>query len=1063
MLHRQFLCIMFIAAYLVIHLTSSNCNYHPAYVTVPATATSQYAYLRSIPLSFFVTPSRSRFICPKNSALCLLILLCGDVEINPGPTSNTFSVCTLNILSLTNATHHTALSSIAESHHIDLFALTETWITPSTTSAELMDSVPTGFSLLSFPRPASSSAKSKIIGGGTAFLIRDSCHILSNSAPIFKSFEASSVTLKLLKSKLTVFNIYHPPPSSAKSVPFSQFLTDFQTLISQAATTAHEFLITGDFNIHLDNLENSNTKLFLSLLDSCNLTQLVNFPTHRCGHTLDVIITATNSTLSPKITHSQISPSDHFPIFTELNIQPPPPPPRTRISFRCIDGIHIPHFVRDIFSSSLIHNPPSSLSDLVDCYNSTLNSLLNKYAPLKTKMVHSRPAKPWFTSQLNALKLACRQLQRIWSRTHSAFDLKCLRSATNKYHAAIIKAKRTFHASTISSSLSNRQKLWNTVNKLLHRGPPDALPDSLHSSKLSDSFASFFSSKIHKIHTDLLSNSASTSPHIPCPHVPPQFNVFRPASFDEISKLISESPDTHCELDPIPSTLLKKCMFALLPTITKIINLSLASGVFPDQFKSSSVHPLIKKPNLDKDELSNYRPISHLSFLSKLTERVVKNRLTDFLTEHNLINSFQSAYTKFHSTETALLAVHDHIIRANSQQQVSCLCLLDLSAAFDTIDHTILLERLSSWFGISGTALNWIKSYLTSRSFYVQVKDSQSSVFQLLYGVPQGSVLGPLLFILYTTPLSTVISKSSVHHHLYADDTQLFISFSSSEFLQNISVLENVISEVCSWMSANLLMLNPSKTDFLIIGLPKQLSKVHNPSLSITPTVSVSPASSARNLGIQFDSNLSLSDHISSVTKSCLFHVRDLRRLRPILDQTTARNIATALIHSKLDYCNSLFLNLPAKQLDRLQLVLNSAARAVTNSSKFCHITPILKSLHWLKISQRIQYKILSLTYKCLLSNKPVYLRNLLTVQSTSTTRSSSVITLKRPPIISRLKHSNRSFYVSAPVLWNSLPKDLRQYNSLHSANNKPSLFHLSPSQFHKKLKTHLFAASFPT
>ena len=162
-------------------------------------------------------------------------------------------------------------------------------------------------------------------------------------------------------------------------------------------------------------------------------------------------------------------------------------------------------------------------------------------------------------------------------------------------------------------------------------------------------------------------------------HIPPRYDVFRPATFAEVSKLISESPDTHCDLDPIPSTLLKKCTSALLPTITTIINLSLASAVFPDQFKSSFVHPLLKKSNSDKNELSNYRPISYLYFLSKLTERVyVKSRLTDFLTEHKLLNSFQSAYTKFHSTETALLAVHDQLIRANSQQQVSCLCLLDL-------------------------------------------------------------------------------------------------------------------------------------------------------------------------------------------------------------------------------------------------------------------------------------------------------------------------------------------------------------------------------------------------
>ena len=264
-------------------------------------------------------------------------------------------------------------------------------------------------------------------------------------------------------------------------------------------------------------------------------------------------------------------------------------------------------------------------------------------------------------------------------------------------------------------------------------------------------------------------------------------------------------------------------------------------------------------------------------------------------------------------------------------------------------------------------------------------------------------------------------------------------------------------------MSANLLMLNPSETEFLLIGLPKQLSKIENPSLSMTPTVTLSPVSSARNLGVLFDSNLSLSDHISSIIKSCLFHVRDLRRLRPILDQTTARNIATALIHSKLDYCNSLFLNLPAHQLDRLQLVLNSAARAVTNTPKFQHITPILKSLHWLKISERIHYKILSITYKCLLFDEPAYLRNLLTVQSTSTTdRSSSVITLKRPYNPSNLKVSDRYFYHSAPALWNTLPKGLRQYKSIYS-KTQPLHFQLSPSQFHRKLKTHRFATSFPT
>src|SRR6218665_2300960 len=158
-----------------------------------------------------------------------------------------------------------------------------------------------------------------------------------------------------------------------------------------------------------------------------------------------------------------------------------------------------------------------------------------------------------------------------------------------------------------------------------------------------------------------------------------------------------------------------------VPTITKIINLSLSTGPFPMKFKDSVVKPLLKKPSIDKELLSNYRPISNLSFLSKLSERVVLSRLKGYLTSNNLLNPNQSAYTTHHSTETLLTSLYNKLVMAVGHQQVSCLCLLHISAAFDTIDHTILTHRLSSSFGISGTALTWIKSYLTSRSFTVNV------------------------------------------------------------------------------------------------------------------------------------------------------------------------------------------------------------------------------------------------------------------------------------------------------------------------------------------------------
>src|SRR5664279_196016 len=257
-----------------------------------------------------------------------------------------------------------------------------------------------------------------------------------------------------------------------------------------------------------------------------------------------------------------------------------------------------------------------------------------------------------------------------------------------------------------------------------------------------------------------------------------------------------------------------------------------------------------------------------------------------------------------------------------------------------------------------------------------------------------------------------------------------------------------------------------SQIECLLIGLPQQLSKLSNPILAMPSNVSITPTSTARNLGVIFDSTLSMSDHISAISKSCFCHIRDLRRIRSTLDLTTAKTIATSLIHSRLDYCNSLFLNLPSTELNRLQLVLHAAARAITKTSKFLHITPILKSLHWLKINQRIHYKILSLTYKTLQSNQPNYLYSLLAVQTNNITRSSSVLTLCRPTVTSRLKITNRSFFHHTPVLWNNLPVEMRQtFSSTHSNTMPTSIFPclaLSSSQFHSRLKTYLFLHSYP-
>ena len=216
----------------------------------------------------------------------------------------------------------------------------------------------------------------------------------------------------------------------------------------------------------------------------------------------------------------------------------------------------------------------------------------------------------------------------------------------------------------------------------------------------------------------------------------------------------------------------------------------------------------------------NYRPVSNLSFLSKILEKVVASSLNSHINSSHTSNDYPSAYRKFHSTETALLKIHNDILSSMDDGRVTALTLLDLSAAFDTIDHTILLRRLGNWFGVSGKALDWFKSYLTGRRQRIKLGNCLSSRSDLSFGVPQGSVLGPLLFTLYTTPLSSLVSGHAIPHHLYADDSQLYVSFSSGDSAAALNGLRSCLASVQSWMSTN--KLNPDKTEFLLIGNERQ-------------------------------------------------------------------------------------------------------------------------------------------------------------------------------------------------------------------------------------------------
>ena len=305
----------------------------------------------------------------------------------------------------------------------------------------------------------------------------------------------------------------------------------------------------------------------------------------------------------------------------------------------------------------------------------------------------------------------------------------------------------------------------------------------------------------------------------------PSLSAFKILSANSVKSLIHNSTLKSCPLDPMPFRLVSRCD-ALLPIITTIINKSLEAGRFPKSWKEAVVCPLLKKPGLDII-FKNFRPVSNLAFLSKLTEKAVFHQIHEHMVDTNLYPNAQSAYRVHHSTETALLKVKNDILLNMNKQHVTLLVLLDLIAAFDTVEHNILLEPLNT-LGLGGRVSKWFRSYLSGRSQRILVRGCLSKKFDLNCGVPQGSCLGPLLFTIYTSSLLDV-EKYLPSVHYYADDTQLYVSFRPADETGHLGAITSIdccIKAIRCWMREKKLLLNEEKTEILLIGTKQQLAKV---------------------------------------------------------------------------------------------------------------------------------------------------------------------------------------------------------------------------------------------
>jgi hypothetical protein len=524
---------------------------------------------------------------------------------------------------------------------------------------------------------------------------------------------------------------------------------------------------------------------------------------------------------------------------------------------------------------------------------------------------------------------------------------------------------------------------------------------------------------------------------------------FRPVTVDDVIAAVHALPNKQCSSDPMTTKLLKDNIDILAPFVVDLFNRSLSTGSVPPVFKDAFVTPLLKKAGMDPTDVRSYRPISNLSVLSKLLERLVAKQLVDYLTSSNLLPNLQSAYRTHHSTETAVLKVLSDILRAIDNGDLAMLTLLDLSAAFDTVDHATLLRRLEISYGIGGAVLDWFRSFLDGRTQYVRCGASRSRRSIIRCGVPQGSVLAAILFLLYTADLLRLIEQHQLRPHLYADDTQIygFCPPPSTTQLQNQS--SQCIDDVARWMKSNRLQLNTTKTEVLWCSSVRRQHQIPRSGVRIGSDVVV-PSASVRDLGIYIDSDVSMRTHVARTVSSCFAVLRQLRSIRRSVTQPVMQTLVVALVLTRLDYGNATLAGITGQLLAKLQSVLNAAARLIFLSRKYDHVTPLLRDLHWLRFPERIDFKLAVLVYKCLNGTAPSYLASEIVcvadLENRRHLRSASTNEL----VVPRMRRStigDRAFPVVAARLWNSLPTQV---------TSSPSI-----TDFKRNLKTELFCRGY--
>ena len=761
--------------------------------------------------------------------------------------------------------------------------------------------------------------------------------------------------------KTIIVAMYRPPGTNP-----DLFIENVNSLLNKVKSENKMCFVMGDFNLDfLKNDEDALAASFLELLQSFSYRALIDRPTRITSSSSSLIDNIFCNNLTSDILSGLLytSISDHLPTFALLPTVNPLNNESKTITMHDLSPNNKVRF------TELLSN--EDWADLYQCtdaerafhlFISKFKSFYDNAFPVVTRTLNPKRSKPWLT---RALQTSIRLKNKLYVKFHKQpTTANEIRYKAYKYQLEriLIQAKKQYYQNLLSINRNNPCKTWKILRELIGAGGKEQELTKItcngHASTDKLDIA-------NQLNTHFTSIALNLSEQIPCMNISPTSYLdgnhmnsiyFAPVQPNDVNNCILHlkinSASGHDGINP---RIVKDNSQYIVHPLTYVINLSLSQSFVPDEWKIAYVTPIFKAG--ERDNMSNYRPISVLPVFSKILERIVYNKLYNYLNGNSILSNHQFGFRSGHSTEMPLTIALDRITHALDRRQHVISIFLDLQKAFDMVDHSILLKKLEH-YGVRGVSLGWFNSYLTNRRQIVKLNSVMSDCQPIVCGVPQGSILGPLLFLIFINDICNL--PMNLYPLLFADDTTLLYANANIDDL--ISTVNNDLDVLSKWFKSNRLLLNINKTNFMFFSLNAMLHRNDFPiEIDNTP---IHRVSETKFLGVFIDSKLTWSSHIIHTSKKVSKSIGILNKLKNILDEPTLLNFYNSLVHPYLMYCHIIWGKCSSTNMKKLIVLQKKSVRIITNSVFLAHTDPLFSRLKILKVQDLFNYLCCILIFK---------------------------------------------------------------------------------------------------